>query len=68
MFLRDPSIRPDQAYTRATAAKHLGVEVDDLQDWLDTCQLDLQTFTLPDGRIRVPGQSILDLVNGKAAA
>ncbi len=45
--------------------KHLGVEADDL---LDTNQLALQTFTLPDGHIRVPGQSILDLVNGKAAA
>jgi hypothetical protein len=68
MFLRDPSIRPDQAYSRGTAAKHLGVEADDLQDWLGSNQLVLQTFKLPDGRIRVPGKAILDLVSGKAAA
>ncbi len=67
MFLRDPSIQPDQAYSRGTAAMLLGVEGDDLQDWLDSNQLVLQTFALPDGRIRLPGQAILDLVSGKTA-
>jgi hypothetical protein len=35
--------------------KHLGVEADDL---LDTNQLALQTFTLPDGRIRVGSTTV----------
>ncbi len=63
-LLRDLRIRADRAYAPGTAARALGVEPDDLIDWLDTGQLDLGMFELPSGERRIPGGRILAAVNG----
>lgn len=65
MFLRDPRIRADQAYGVAAAARALGVEPDELDDWMREGSVDLEMFTLPNGHRRVPGSAILRAVSGK---